>query len=250
MIKILTLIVLGLVISACGEKTEEEVTKSSQYDANKLKKLEHHKKPDQDKNEVQIEESNVSNVSNEKIKIDLNNHSINSKDIVLGNPNSSVILIEYFSPTCSHCATFHKSIYPEIKKRYIDTGKIAYIMREFISNKQDLDSTILARCSGEVDNYTKFMKIILEQQSSWMFNKNYREILTNIANLGGISPQKYTLCLQNQETKKILIENTKLVAKTPGVIGTPSFFVNGNLLKQFTLEDISKALDKALARGS
>ena len=110
----------------------------------------------------------------ETLKKEVINDDFTSKpyDIVLGNPNSKTIIVEYFSPTCPHCVSYHKRIFPDIRSKYIDTGKIQYIVREFIGNKQDLDATILARCSDDQDTYFKFMNVILEKQDSWAYSKN------------------------------------------------------------------------------
>ena len=181
----------------------------------------------------------------------MRSYAIEPDGIVFGTPEASVTLVEYFSPTCPHCVSYHKRTFPEIEKKYVNTGKIAYVMREFIGNKQDLDATILARCAGDIDSYTKFIHVILEQQDNWVFNKNYREVLTNIAGLGGISPEKYATCLNDEFMIEILIENTKLVAKEPRFIGTPSFFINGKqFIKPYTIEELSKAIDAALSDGS
>jgi protein-disulfide isomerase len=169
-------------------------------------------------------------------------------DIALGDSESKLILVEYFSPTCPHCVSYHKRIFPEIKKKYIDTGKIQYIMREFIGNKQDLDATVLARCEGSQDVYFKFMNVILEKQDSWAFSKNYREILTNIGTMGGVSAEKYAKCLNDESKIKNLIENTQLVAKEPRFIGTPTFFLNGKqFTKPYTVDELSSAIDSVIS---
>ena len=123
--------------------------------------------------------------------------SIGENDMFVGDVNSKLILIEYFSPTCPHCAYYHKTIYPEIKKKYIDTNMIAYVTREFIGNKQDLDASILARCLNDKESFFKYTEVILQQQESWSVSSKYRELLTNIGQLGGISPEKYSECLND-----------------------------------------------------
>ena len=173
--------------------------------------------------------------------------SAESDDIVLGNNDSKLVLVEYFSPTCPHCVNYHKRIFPEIKKKFIDTGRIQYIMREFIGNKQDLDATVLARCSDDQDIYFKFMDIILEQQDNWVYSKNYQEILTNIGVMGGVSAEQYAMCLNDESKIKGLIENTKLVAKESRFIGTPTFFINGEqFTKPYTVEELSSAINSIL----
>lgn len=172
---------------------------------------------------------------------------VSTDDIVIGDTKSKIVLVEYFAPTCPHCVHYHQKIFPEIKAKYIDTNKIAYVIREFIGNKQDLDATILARCSGHTDTYLKFLEVILSQQNNWAFSKNYREILTNIGSLGGVSPENFSTCLNDQNKIKILMENTKLVTNLPTFIGTPSFFINGKQFNEkYTFEELSKAIDKEL----
>lgn len=174
-------------------------------------------------------------------------YKVEADDIFLGNANSKTIVIEYYSPTCVHCGMYHKMLFPEIEKKYIDTGKIAYVIREFIGYKQDFDAAILARCDGSIEKYKSFMSVLLEQQSSWAFSKNYHEILTNIGSLGGISPQKYATCLKDEKKMQTLLENTKLLGSDPNFRGTPAFFINGQAYTNpYTIEGLSEAIDKAI----
>ena len=173
--------------------------------------------------------------------------SINQDDMYVGDANAKVIVVEYFSPTCPHCAYYHKAIYPEIKKKYIDTNKITYVTREFIGNKQDLDASILARCLKDKDSFYKYTDVILQQQESWSLSNKYREILTNIGQLGGLSPEKYSQCLNDNSIVEQLISNTKIAAKAPKFIGTPAFFMNGEQFNgAYSVEAISSAIDKKL----
>lgn len=241
--KTLILVLLSLGLMACGDKTETESLAQEQINEYS-KKLEDCKEDAAKESEIKKE---TIGAEKEEAAKHVRGYTIEPDDIVFGNQEASVVLVEYFSPTCPHCVSYHKRTYPEIQKKYIDTGKIAYVMREFIGNKQDLDATILARCVGDIDNYIKFMHVILEQQDNWAFSKNYREVLTNIAGLGGVSPEKYAACLNDEFMLAILMENTKLVAKEPRFIGTPSFFINGKqFINPYTLEELSKAIDVAL----
>jgi protein-disulfide isomerase len=174
-------------------------------------------------------------------------YKIESDDMVLGNKDAKIVFVEYFSPTCPHCVVYHRRVFPEIRKKYIETGKIAYVMREFVNNKQDFDASILARCDGSLDSYTKFIQVLLERQDQWVFNKNYREILTNIAGLGGVSAEKYAACLNSSSIIATVVGNTKLISKESKFMGTPSFFIDGKqFTAPYTLEDLSKAIDEAL----
>lgn len=172
--------------------------------------------------------------------------NVSKNDIVLGNVKANVVVIEYFSPTCPHCAYYHETILPKLKKKYIDTNKIAYIIREFIGNKQDLDAAILQRCKNNTDSFLKFQSVILMQQDKWGSSNRYRELLTNIAQIGGISAETYAKCLNDNQIVEILIANTNLAASVPNFIGTPTFFVNGILTNGYDLQTLSKVIDKAL----
>jgi hypothetical protein len=134
------------------------------------------------------------------------NNKIAKTDIVIGNKDAKVLFIEYFAPTCTHCREYHLKIYPELKAKYIDTGKIAYVMREFVGNKQDLDASLLARCKGDKDSYLKLTEHLLLNQETWGFSKKYRENLFAIAAKYGISKDQYNECLNDETKAKVLIE--------------------------------------------
>ena len=156
--------------------------------------------------------------------------AISNDDVVIGNREALVTIVEYFSPTCTHCNVFHQEVFPELKAKYIDTGKIAYVMREFVGNKQDLDASILARCSVDNEGYLKLMEVILSTQEDWAYNKNYRQYLVDIGAQGGIIEEQYKKCLAGDSWTEVFIKNAKLAANTPNFIGTPSFFINGELI--------------------
>ena len=178
---------------------------------------------------------------------------IKEDDIVLGNVKSKVVLIEYYAPTCTHCVDAEREIFPVIKEKYIDTGKIAYVMREFVGNKQDLDASLLARCDGSTAKYIQFKSLILSKQDEWAFGTDYRKYLENFALLGGISKEKYGKCLNNDALVQTLIQNTQIAANINNFIGTPSFFINGKLLdtqQGITANSIIQEIDKILVKGS
>lgn len=235
----LILFIAGIfLLAACGETIELETPAKEQI-IEYSKKLEDYKEEKEEQEKKPLEEQ-------KQIK-HVRNLTIQPDDIVYGDPEAKTVLIEYFSPTCRHCVSYHKKTFPQIQKHYINTGKIAYVMREFIGNKQDLDATVLARCSGGIENYTKFINVILDQQNNWAFNKKFREILTNIGTLGGVSAEQYAMCLQDDDLLNTLIENTKVVVKEPRFIGTPSFFINGKqFTKPYTFEELSNAINEAM----
>jgi protein-disulfide isomerase len=171
-------------------------------------------------------------------------------DMTLGNEKAPVVVIEYFSYTCPHCVHYQKNILPEIQKKYIDTNKILYIVREFTSNKQDLLAGILARCNKNKNSFFTFLDVLMEQQNMWATNHKYLDILTNIGQLGGVSSETYALCQDDRELVDLLIANAKLVALIPGFTGTPALFINGKqFTKTRTIDMISEAIEAALAEN-
>ncbi len=176
--------------------------------------------------------------------------NVSKNDIVLGNVKANVVVVEYFSPTCPHCAYYHDTILPKLKEKYIDTNKIAYIIREFIGNKQDLDAAILQRCQNNTDSFLKFQSVILSQQDKWGSSNRYRELLTNIAQIGGVSAETYAKCLNDNQIVETLLANTNLAASVPNFVGTPTFFVNGIQTNGYDLQTLSKTIDKALNKST
>ncbi|WP_316354732.1 DsbA family protein [Candidatus Trichorickettsia mobilis] len=184
----------------------------------------------------------------ESVIVTRNKFEPTDDDMIIGdNTKAPVVFVEYFSPTCPHCAYYKKEVLPKIKEQYIDTNKIIYVVREFIGNKQDFDAAILARCANNKESFFKFVSVLLEQQDSWSVNRNYREILTSIGQLGGVSPERYKECLNNEKLADILIANTKIAATSPKFIGTPAFFINGvQFTEPYTADAISRAIEHAL----
>lgn len=171
---------------------------------------------------------------------------IQKNDMVIGNASSPIIVFEYSSPTCTHCAYFHKAIFPALKTKYIDTGKVAYVIRPIIGSKQDLDAAILTRCIPQ-EQFLKLVTILYEKQDSWAFNSNYREILTNIGQLTTLTPEQYTICLANNDLADFFINNTRAIMNLPKFAGTPSFVIDGKLLEAaYSLDNLSNAIETAI----
>jgi protein-disulfide isomerase len=252
--KYFILILLCFIVSSCSEEKDpkspaEEQIKEYTSELQECELASAEKTDSADANHTATEHKNEQEATPEKSTsaVSIKDFTIASDDMFIGDKDAKVIIVEYYSPTCPHCVSYHKRTFPEIKAKYIDTNKIAYVFREFIGTKQDLDASILARCTGDTATYVKFMDVILQQQDNWIFNKNYREILTNIGQLGGVSAEQYANCLNNEKNIQALLENTRLAAKSPRFIGTPTFFINGeHFTKPYTFEELSKAIDESL----
>jgi protein-disulfide isomerase len=161
-------------------------------------------------------------------------------DMALGDPKAPCTIIEYASMTCPHCATFHMTTYPELKKRYIDTGKVRFIFREFPLDQLALAAFLLARCAGP-DKYFPMIETLFQQQKEWVTQKPLPPLLA-IAKQAGMSEQAFNECLQD---KKLIdgLEDVRQRGMKLGVQSTPSFFINGKPAPRvFTIEDFEKAI--------
>jgi protein-disulfide isomerase len=148
---------------------------------------------------------------------------------VLGNDNAPVTIIEYASMTCPHCANFHETTYPELKKRYIDTGKVRFIFREFPLESVAATAAMLARCANK-DKFFPMIEVLFQQQNKWAVGPPASPLppLLDIAKQAGFTEESFNACLKDQ---KILdgIKWSYDHASQLGVQSTPSFFINGKL---------------------
>ena len=107
-------------------------------------------------------------------------------------------IVEYASLTCSHCANFHKTTWPELKKRYIDTGKVRFVLREFPLDPLATAGFMLARCDGN-DKYYPITDLLFEQQRNWAFTDKPLDALRGLMRQAGFSQEKFEACLKDQK---------------------------------------------------
>ena len=149
-------------------------------------------------------------------------------DMVMGSDKASVTVIEYASMTCSHCAHFNEVTFPELKKRYIDTGKVRFIFREFPLDSLAAAAFMLARCTGESDSskYFAMVDILFRQQRAWAVEKPLPPLLA-VAKQAGFTQQTFDACLANQKVLDGIESIRQRAATTFKVQSTPTFFING-----------------------
>ena len=160
-------------------------------------------------------------------------------DVAQGPADAKVTIVEYASLTCSHCAAFHQQTYPALKERYIDTGKVRFIFREFPLDQLALAGFLLARCAGP-DKYFPMIDTLFHMQKEWVTQKPLPPLLA-IAKQAGMSEQAFNECLQDQ---KLIdgIEDVRQRAMKLNVQSTPSFFINGKPARVFTIDEFEKAI--------
>lgn len=167
-------------------------------------------------------------------------------DMVQGDANAPVTVIEYASVTCSVCGAWHTQVYPEFKAQYIDTGKVRYVFREFPTPPFDIAAAgfLLARCAGE-DRYFQIIDAIMHSQQEWQQGTPPRQSLLRIAQSAGFSQEQFNACVTDENSVRALEERIQL-GRRDGVTGTPTFFVNGRQISDPTLEGLSAAIDPLL----
>jgi protein-disulfide isomerase len=164
-------------------------------------------------------------------------------DRVLGSEKASVTVVEYASMTCSHCARFHTTVYPEFKKKYIDSGKVRFMLREFPLDPIAAGAFALARCLPE-GKYYPMVEVLFEQQKNWAFVPDPPKALLAIAKQAGFTEQSFEACLTDQKLSQAIEESARRANEKFGVSGTPTFFINGQMLRgEATLDALSKVID-------
>lgn len=167
-------------------------------------------------------------------------------DMVLGPAAAPVTIVEYGSLTCPHCAAFDQEIFPEIKRQWIDTGKIRFVFRDMPRDQLDLKAFQLAHCSGD-PRFWGFLDALFRNQRSWMSAADPTAQLVQIGRLGGLSEAAAHACLSNDALARASVASAK-GGHDAGVTATPSFFANGEAITPFSLDDWAKALTEAGAK--
>jgi protein-disulfide isomerase len=184
--------------------------------------------------------------ADEAAKPDAENTGVYTGEIVLGEADAPVTIIEFSSMTCPHCADFHINVLPALKEKYIDAGKVKLIMREFPLDGLALRVSMLARCSGE-SKVKGFISIFFEQQNIWAASENPIEELARITRLGGMNQQRFDACLANESLMKQLVQSRQDGQDKYDIKATPSFIIDGKTHSGLsTIEEFDKILKPLL----
>jgi protein-disulfide isomerase len=163
---------------------------------------------------------------------------------VLGKAGAPVTVIEYVSLTCPHCANFQKHLFPRMKKEFIDTGKVRYIVREFPIGRTAGTAAIANACAPE-DKYFFLLNQFLTRQSEWVSQEVRPDAIYAVAKASGMSRETFDKCLSNQTIIDGLTE-VKQRGRQFGVIGTPTFFINGRKAQgEVTYDEIKALIEQA-----
>jgi protein-disulfide isomerase len=169
-------------------------------------------------------------------------------DRVLGKDDAPVTIIEYASMTCPHCAAFHEKTYPELKKRYIDTGKVRFIFREFPLDRLAAGASMLARCAPK-EQYFAMIETLFHQQRKWAVEKPIPPLLA-LAKQAGFSEKSFNDCLSDQKMLDALETERDRASKKFGVQSTPTLFINGKMQRGgMSIDELAKVIDPLLKQS-
>jgi protein-disulfide isomerase len=175
-------------------------------------------------------------------------HAGPAGDIMIGSDKAPVTIIEYASMTCPHCAHFEETTLPELKKRYIDTGKVRYVMREFPLDALAAAGFMLARCAGP-DKYESVVETLFAKQPDWVIQQPIPPLMA-IAKQFGFTEESFNACLANQKVLDDIQAVRDYAANKLAVNSTPTFFINGKrLVGDLTIEAMAKEIDPYLKEG-
>ena len=170
-------------------------------------------------------------------------------DFFIGDENAPITIIEYASMSCSHCASFHNNTLPDIKKEYIDTGKVRMVFRDYPFNYPALLGSMMMRCI-ERDVRYDYMNALYKLQNTWV-NKDpkiSKKELYKIMQSGGMTKDKFDECYSNLDNENLILEGVISAQKDFNIKSTPSFIVNGNLVEgNKNIKEFRQIIDKILS---
>ena len=156
---------------------------------------------------------------------------VRMEDRTLGNADAKVVVQEWFSLTCSHCAEFQKSTFPQVRKDLIDTGKIRYVWHDYPLDQVALTAAMVARALPP-ERYEPFITTLLLTQDRWAFARgvNSTEELAKLAALAGMPRATFDATIADADLKKAILTAQDQAEQKLGINSTPSFIINGRLI--------------------
>jgi protein-disulfide isomerase len=161
---------------------------------------------------------------------------------------SGIPVVEYGSLTCPHCATFSREVFPELKKDYIDTGKVKFIFREFARNPLDVAAFVLARCIGD-DKAFAAIELLFSQQDKWAFVDKPLEPLIAAMRPAGLTHDQAMACLKDQGKANAVVAIGKRATEEIKMTGTPTFVIDGKVYGgELSIDQLKAILDPLIKK--
>lgn len=171
-------------------------------------------------------------------------------ELAVGPADAKVTIVEYASMTCPHCSRFHNEVYPKLKEKYVDTGKVRFVFREFPLDNLAAAASMLARCAGE-GKTLPMISVLFEKIEDWAFVRDKPvPALFEIAKQAGFTKESFETCLKDQELLDKLLAQRDTASKEFGVKSTPTLFINGEKFEGATsVEGLSEVIDPLLEKS-
>lgn len=152
-------------------------------------------------------------------------------DVAMGPAEAKVTIVEYASMTCGHCGQFHIEVFPKLKEKYVDTGKVRFIMREFPLDNLAAAASMLTRCVAG-DKVYPMIELFFKTQADWAFVQgNPVPKLFEVAKQAGFTQESFDKCLRNQKLLDQINAQHSRASEQFGVSATPTFYINGKKLQ-------------------
>ncbi len=182
---------------------------------------------------------------------------VSDSDFSIGDKNAPVVMIEYASLSCPHCASFARESFEKLKLEFVDTGKVRFIFRSFPLNQAALVADMFATCqanankSEATEKYFATIKALYKTQDSWAFDAKFSDKLEAIAGLDGMSSDKFKACISDKKMQEQKLVSRMEAAKVLQLKSAPTFFINGEISEGYidfaTLKNI---IEKKLTEAS
>ena len=168
-------------------------------------------------------------------------------DMILGSPKAPVTVIEYASASCPHCARFSNEVFPAFKAKYIDTGKVRYVFREYLTEPVEVAAAafMMAHCAGNT-KYFKVLGEVFRDQEKMYQTGDVRGVLLKIGEDNGMTEAQYMACLTDDKAKDALFKKVDGYFRSDHIESTPTFLIGGQKLEG---EQSLAALDAAIAKA-
>ncbi len=174
---------------------------------------------------------------------------ITDDDLVIGDKNAPITIIEYASMSCSHCASFHNNTLPDLKKDYIDNGIVRMVFRDYPFNYPALLGSMMMRCIPSDVRYD-YMNALYQLQTTWV-NKDpkiSKKELYKIMQSGGMTKEEFDSCYSNIDNENLILEGVMAAQKEFNIKSTPSFVINGNVIQgNKNIKEFRQIIDKILS---
>lgn len=168
-------------------------------------------------------------------------------DMSLGSPKAKIQVTEYASMSCPHCGRFSRDVFPAFKKKYIDTGKVHFTLKEFLTPPEQVAMAgfIIARCGG-TDKYFPLVEGIFASQPEWTQGDIF-PVFLKVAEANGLTEAQVRACMADTDAIKALTDRVQVAMEKDGVNSTPTFVINGKKVAEgeVTLADLDKFIAAA-----